>query len=252
MARSSVVKVDNRKFEIRQAELTRMVSAIVVTDAATCLEAKKTQKDIRDELKTRHFILDPFVAQAKRAYDDTKDEHAKWVEPLEKLDEQLAQKVKDYERVERERAAAEERRINEERRRKAEEEAAEQRKRDEAAAAERRKQELARIAEAQKAGDLKKREAEKMKKEAEERERQAREQAARDAEAAKASVQDVKVQAAIPTVAGVPSRTNWRYRIVNANLVPDEYWMLNEQKIGADVRRDKEKTNIPGIEVYPD
>jgi colicin import membrane protein len=249
---TSVVKVDNKKLETKQAELKRMADSIIVRDGETCLAAKTAQRDIRLEIKMVHAVLDPFVAQAKDSYDKAKQEREKYLSPLETMDAALAQKVKDFERVERERAAAEERRINEERRKKAEEEAAAQRKRDEEAAAERRREEQRQIEEARKAGDLRKREADRMKKEADERERQAREQAQRDAEASKAAVQDVKVQAAIPTVAGVPSRVNWRYRVVNANLVPDEYWVLNEQKIGADVRRDKEKTNIPGIEAYPD
>jgi hypothetical protein len=249
---TSVVKVDEKKLNTKRAELQSMVDSIVVRDADTCLKAKTAQRDIRLEVKMVHAILDPFVVQAKDAYDRAKEEREKYLGPLEALDGILAQKVKDYERLERERAAAEERRINEERRKQAEIEAAAQRKRDEAAAAERRKEELARIAEAQKAGDLKKREAEKMRKEAEEAEKQAREQAARDAQTARDSVQDVKVAAAIPTVAGVPSRTNWRWRIVDLDKVPDSWWMLDEQRIGAEVRRMKGDTSIAGIEAYPD
>ena len=249
---TAITKPDTKQFETRLARLKADADSLVVRDAESCLRAKTSQRDTRNEMKAIHLVLDPFVNSAKLHLQEARDELAKYIGPCEAIDNALAQKVKDYERLERERAAAEERRINEERRKKAEEEAAAQRKLDEAAAAERRKAEQKAIEEARKAGDLNKREAERAKKEAEAREKAAREQAARDAEAAKASVQDVKVQAAIPSVAGVPSRVNWRYRIIDESLIPDEYWMLNEQKIGADVRRDKEKTKIPGIEAFPD
>jgi hypothetical protein len=248
---TSVIRVDEKKLNTKRAELQSMVDSIVVRDAETCLKAKTAQRDIRLEVKMVHAVLDPFVVQAKDAYDKAKEEREKYIGPLVTLDEVLGQKVKDYERLERERAAAEERRINQERRAKAEQEAAEQRKRDEEAAAERRKEEQKRIEEARKAGELNKREAEKARKEAEEREREAKVQAARDAEAARNSVQDVKVAAAIPTVAGVPSRRNYKFRIIDANKIPRAYLCPDEQKIGRDVRDWKKVGEvIPGVEAY--
>ena len=62
---ASVVKIDNKKFELRQTELRQHVQSIVVKDSQTCLEAKSLQRIIRDEMKTRKLVLDPFVYQAK-------------------------------------------------------------------------------------------------------------------------------------------------------------------------------------------
>lgn len=51
---------------------------------------------------------------------------------------------------------------------------------------------------------------------------------------------------------GVSIRQTWRYRVVDEALVPREYLMLDEKKIGAVVRAMKALTRIPGIEAYPD
>lgn len=53
-----------------------------------------------------------------------------------------------------------------------------------------------------------------------------------------------------PKVQGVAFRTTWKFRVINLAKVPDEYKMADEKKIGAVVRALKEKTNIPGIEIY--
>ena len=250
---TTVIRVDNKQFESKQAELSRLAASIVVKDASTCLEAKTAQRQIRDELKLRHAVLDPFVSNAKSAWDQAKDERSKWIDPLDKLDDLLAQKVKGYEREEREAATREQDRINKENARIAQEKADQERRDREAAATHQREARVKEIKALLKAGEIGKREAAKLLKEAGAFEEAAKAAAAADAEAAKSAPPPaVTVKPNIPTVAGVPSRVNWRYRIINENLVPDEYWMLNEQKIGADVRRDKEKTSIPGVEAYPD
>lgn len=251
---TSITKVDTKQFEIGLARLKAEADFLVVKDAESCLKAKTGQRNVRDQMKAIHLVLDPFVNSAKLHLQEARDELSKYIGPCEAIDEALAQKVKDYERLERERAAAEERRINEERRRQAAIEAEAQRKRDEQAAAERRKEEMARISEAQKAGELKKRAADLMRKEAEERASQERLQAKLDAEAAKNSVQDVKVQAAIPTVAGVPSRRNYRAEVTDQGRFIKEcakrimagddslagFLMINGSAVGAEAREMKD------------
>src|SRR6267142_1909680 len=241
---TQIVKPED-KFALTLASLQAQSASIAVKTPEDCLTAKTMQRDVRNYMKDVHLKLDPFVESAKRNLAEAKDELNKWLTPAEAVDGVLAQKVKDYERIERERAEAEQRRINEERRRQADAEAA---------AAEKRKAEQKAIEEARKAGELNKRQAEKMRKEAEERERAAKEQAAKDAELVKASVTDVEVKPNIPTVAGVPSRRNWKFRVLDATRIPRAYLMPNEVKIGADVRFLKNKleaeSKIPGIECW--
>ena len=250
----SIVVAEQKKLETTLAGLKTMAASIVVSTPESCLTAKTAQRDVRNYLKDVHAKLDPFVNAAKAAYDKAKDERTRWIEPAETIDAQLAAKVKDFEQREREAAEAEQRRINEERRRKAEADAAAQRKADEEAAAERRRKEQADIEAARKAGELKKREAEKLKKEAEERERAAKEQAAMDEQFRKTNVQDVTVKPNIPTVSGVPSRRNWKFEVVNVDRIPRSFMCPDLVEIGGMVRSTKDKAKAeaacPGIRVW--
>jgi hypothetical protein len=68
---------------------------------------------------------------------------------------------------------------------------------------------------------------------------------------AAANVPQVEVKPNIPTVAGVPSRRNWKFRILDENKIPRQYLMPNEVSIGYFVRETKKAGEvIPGIEAY--
>lgn len=60
----------------------------------------------------------------------------------------------------------------------------------------------------------------------------------------------VIVPSAVAPVTGAVTRTTWKYRIVNAALIPREYLAVDEVKIGGVVRAMKGLTNIPGVEAY--
>lgn len=246
---TTIARPDTKNLEKEQIVLREQYNGIVVKNAETCLAAKTLMRDIRLAMKMRHAVLDPFVALAKDAYDKAKEERAKFIDPLQTMDDSLGIQVKDFERREREAAAREEARINEERRRVAAIEAERVRKESEAAAKLERERQEKLIADLRKEGELNKREAEKAKKEAAEREARAKAAAAEQAKA-DAVVEDVKVQPNIQTVAGVPSRVNWRFRVTDRRLVPERFWIIDEQAIGAEVRRLKDKTQIEGIEVF--
>lgn len=51
-------------------------------------------------------------------------------------------------------------------------------------------------------------------------------------------------------VAGETSVKVWKFRIVNAAIVPREYLAIDESKIGAVVRATKGTLTIPGVEIY--
>jgi len=53
-----------------------------------------------------------------------------------------------------------------------------------------------------------------------------------------------------PKVTGVSGRQTWKWRAVDPALIPDKYWILNEQLINAEVRALKSQTRIPGIEAF--
>lgn len=60
----------------------------------------------------------------------------------------------------------------------------------------------------------------------------------------------VVVAKSTPKVAGISYREIWKYRVVDARKVPDEYKKVDDIKIGGVVRALKGGTKIPGIEVY--
>ena len=120
---ATTASLDTKAIETALAVVKQTSDTITVSDAASCLAAKTAQRDVRNYMKDVHLKLDPFVESAKRNLQSAKDEINKWLQPAEAIDSALAQKVKDFERREREAAEAETRRINEERRIKAEAEA---------------------------------------------------------------------------------------------------------------------------------
>lgn len=60
---------------------------------------------------------------------------------------------------------------------------------------------------------------------------------------------EVNVESFAPHVRGTAKRTTWLFEIVDPELVPDKYWVINEQMIQAEVNACKENTNIPGVRV---
>lgn len=67
------------------------------------------------------------------------------------------------------------------------------------------------------------------------------------AEAARGDVTALALAAeAAPTAQGISERQNVTFEVVDSNLVPDEYWELNEKAIRAAV---KAGVSIPGVQV---
>lgn len=60
----------------------------------------------------------------------------------------------------------------------------------------------------------------------------------------------VNLPRATPVVSGISYREIWKFKVINAALVPREYLVLDETKVGGVVRAMKGSTNIPGIQAY--
>ncbi len=52
--------------------------------------------------------------------------------------------------------------------------------------------------------------------------------------------------------AGVSARTVWKWKIVDVNLVPREYWAIDAARVQEHVNTFKGQSQIPGIEVFPE
>lgn len=250
---SALAPINTQEIEAALAGLRETSLTIVVKDAPTCLLAKTAQRDVRNYKKDVHLKLDPFVNSAKRNLADAQDEINKWLKPAQEIDEALALKVKDYETQEQARADAETARINEERRIEAAQKAEADRLERNRIAAEERKAKEKELAQQVEAGEIGKREANRLTKEALEAEAREQGRAANDAVIAASNVVEVVVEAAIPKVAGVPSRRNWKFRITDESRIPRSHMEPNLVKIGADVREIKKAGEvISGIEAYLD
>lgn len=56
----------------------------------------------------------------------------------------------------------------------------------------------------------------------------------------------------VPTVAGIATKKVWKFRVTDASLVPDDYKIIDEKKLGALARAMKGTVKVPGVEFYAD
>lgn len=250
---TSLVKpeVKEQELESRLALLKSRAESLIVRTAEDYELACQGALDGRSYIKGVGFELDPGIEKAKEMLTLLKNQKAKFVCPAELITEIFAKKAEDWKAEERRKAQAEEVRLNAERKREAARVAEEQRKKDEAAAQEAKKLREAQIEEARAAGEIGKREANKLAKQAEEDRLAALALANAQKLVAVAAVQDVKVKPAVPTVAGIRALVLYKFRILNAAIIPRNYLKPDEVAIGIDVRKWKQTGEvIPGVEAY--
>lgn len=60
------------------------------------------------------------------------------------------------------------------------------------------------------------------------------------------------ISTAPPKAEGIAVTTTWKYRIVDQNKIPKQWWVLDDQAIAKHGRDLKERAEIPGVEFYPD
>lgn len=200
---------------------------------------KNFQKAIKEELR-------PAIEKAFDLHRTLVKQEKSHLAPLEEAERAIKGKISKFlveqenirreeQRKAREKAEAEERRAREEKERQQREwEAKEKAKREEAErlAAEGKEEE------ARKAQDAADKAAEK----AEERAQQA----------AEVHTPVPIVDSKVEKQGGVAAKVNWKFEIINKNLIPRSYLKVDEVAIGGVVRALKDKTDIPGIRAYPE
>jgi hypothetical protein len=250
----SVTLVETKAIESKLAILKRNAEAIQVADGETYAIACMIAVDVRAEIKAIGFALDPGIESARRHLDELRNQKKAFLDRLTPIIDIATRKAEFWKSEERKKAQAEEDRINAERRKAAAEEAERERKAAEAKAEADRKERERMFREAQKAGEIGKREAERLKKAALAQEAIDKENARQAAIAAAANVQEVKVQPAVPKVAGIKARVNYKFQVVNPGQVGAGFLCPDEVAIGAKVRSDKDPEKsmkeIGGIRVW--
>ena len=178
-------------------------------------------------------------AAARKAREAADKEAARLRELASKADEAAAEnerrRLAEQQRLAAKRAANEAERIAAER--AAAKTKADKQRAEEQAAAEARRQEA----------ELARLHNERLAAEAAQRERTAK---AENLEARALATTTAPVAPATPKIAGISQRETWKYEITNRQLIPDEYWIVDERAIGAVVKALKGQTNIAGVRVY--
>ena len=59
-----------------------------------------------------------------------------------------------------------------------------------------------------------------------------------------------RIEPTISRQEGTRKGGTWKFRVTNINEVPRQYFVLDESAINSAIRGTKERTSIPGIEVY--
>jgi hypothetical protein len=115
-------------------------------------------------------------------------------------------------------------------------------------------QERIRRAEEARLAELQRKEAERIAKRAEKADANGnadKAEALRDQAQQLASVTPL-VATKVEPVAGINTKTVWKYRIVDVNIIPREYMVANDKMIGDVARANKGTLKIAGVEFYPE
>ena len=257
MASTEIVNQDQaiERLNQRLAEL-KAKSEIAVTDQASFIQAAETKVEFESYIRAVEHHFEPEVAPLEEKLSMLKLQMSALIVPAKRWLGELIVRRKSWAEQERRRAEEEQRRVREERAIAEGAAAEKERKERERHAEVERKAREKEIEAQRKAGELKAREADRLRREAREAEEREKARAAEAEKEAKAeaAVQTVTVAPAIPTVAGIANRRNWKFRVVDEGKIPHIFLMANLVAIGQEVRRLKDKKKaedvIPGIEVW--
>jgi uncharacterized protein YhaN len=168
---------------------------------------------IKSVMKQVDESFDPIIQKAHQAHKEAVAQKKKIYEPLETVSKHVKKVMSDYDTEQERIRKAEEARLQEIARKEEEE------------------KKLAEAIAAEQSGD--KQEAEAIMEEP-------------------VYVAPVVLKKEVPKVQGVSFREVWKFRIVDEKKIPREYLTPDLVKIGGVARSMKGKTNIPGIEAYPE
>ena len=73
---------------------------------------------------------------------------------------------------------------------------------------------------------------------------------AREEKAAEVQAPQVQVTVPVVKVGGTQMRDCWKYRVVNADLVPREFLAIDEKKLGQHARANRDTVPVAGVEFY--
>ena len=185
--------------------------AITVTDNITMTQADDLIKSMRLVRKEIGLAFDPIISKAFAAHKEAKAQKDRAELPLIQAEDFLKPQIKRYIDQQEQIRIAEENRLR---------------------------------IEALKAGE------ERMLAEAEQLEKEGFPEEANAVLEAPQLIVMPTVEKTTPKVDMRTYKKKWKYRIINEDLIPDEFWQLDLQLIGSRVTDLKSKCKIAGIQVY--
>lgn len=243
-----------KDLETEVPEIVAWAHGLSITTPDAFADAGERLKQIKGMATRVAAFFKPAKQQADAAKKAILDMERQLADPLANAEQLCKRKMITFQEEENRKAEAERRRlqaeVDEQARRdreKAEQEATRQR----AIEAEQRQQAEDARRRAEEADGAEKR---RLQAEADAAERRANAAAVKveikTDQAAAAVAPVVAVAVAAPRVAGVSTKTVWKFRVVDKALVPDVYKVIDEQKLGAYARAMKEGASVPGVQFY--
>lgn len=203
------MEMTEAKIKTESITLVEKANLMTIIDDSHLANANQFLVECRQMRKRIGEHCDPVIEQAHKTHKAAVQQKKIFEEPVIKAEQIIMPKITKYRADQEAKRLAEEKRLREEAERKAQEEA------------------LAQAIEAEQLGSV---------------------QIADEILAA--PVQFVApVVKDLPKMEGVSEREVWSFEVVNINLLPKEFLIVDEKAIGRVVRAMKERTNIPGIVV---
>lgn len=202
---------DQARLEQKSLEIIEQARAVFVVSNNDLLAAGEHLKGIKLYQKEVGLVLDPIVSATNKAHKEACSQRTKLLAPSKEAEVLVKGAMTKFTQEEERKRLVEEKRLQAEAKKKAEEEI------------------LTTAEEAEARGD---------------------DMATDFALSEEVDTSHIKVESKVEKVAGVVVTKIWKWRIKDKSLIPKEFWILDEKRIGQRVRADKEKSEIAGIEVF--
>lgn len=262
------------EIERKVPALVDQASAIVIRDQDSMSAANDFSIAIKRMRKEIDEAFDPIIEAAHVAHKIALDKKRKYIEPVDAAEKMVKGKIgaylieQDRIRKEAERRAweAEQAKIRAQQEALRKEQEAIRRAEDERRAIEERARREAAEAEAKAARARSEEGRRKAQEEADRIRREAAEKAAEEKAKAEAeqsrlreeaAQREAEIAAAAPApvakveTKGISKREDWDFEVINPNLVPREYLMVDESKLRKYAKAMKADANVPGVRFYP-
>ncbi|HCU25404.1 MAG TPA: hypothetical protein DF383_10315 [Deltaproteobacteria bacterium] len=202
-----------RELETKALSVPDQARAIQITDTNTYTKAGELLLAIKDLRKEIDATFDPIVKKAHEAHKEAVAQKKKVEAPLAEAEGIIKPRIAAYQAEQERIRREEEARLREEARKREEEER------------------LALALEAEKEGMP---------------------EVAEEILEVPAFVPPPVVPSSTPKVSGISTRTVWKHRIINADLLPRQYLMPDEKALAAHGRALGSRAKVPGVEFYPE